>query len=458
MKRILLAFSIVLFCIIYWSCQKNETIIRIPKFQDPFVAPAVAYLKAQINDNNFKALDFGSIQTLKDDGVTTGISIANKNKTNGNFIFIEKIAGKYKGNWVEVENKDSMNTGFLTTTSFDGYFKTQVTFLNGRAIEIVKTDHNLSKTILIKYKKIKALGLSNVASTQIRMRVQSSEANDSNWISLPPVTVTVYKNDAPDILYSTYWMCPTPSYTYSYTPLPQSPDSYNQSSNTQTSESGISNNTFSLNLISGNNPIGDIRDYFKCFTNVACSNNKYKVTVCVDQPTPGTRTAWTLSSNGARSSSFGGNPVNVGHVFLILTEVSPTGTTTRNVGFYPQGNVDPYNPIDKGQLNNNEQHPYNISLTTDVNNSEFYNILNFVSQVNYSNQNYNLNNFNCTTFSIGACSTGDINLPSTIGSWAGGSGNDPGDLGEDIRSMPLQSNMTRNTVDNDHPNLGNCSY
>ena len=50
MKRILLAISALIFCLIYWSCQKNEINISIPKFQDPFVAPAVEYLKAQITD------------------------------------------------------------------------------------------------------------------------------------------------------------------------------------------------------------------------------------------------------------------------------------------------------------------------------------------------------------------------------------------------------------------------
>ncbi|MEO8852800.1 MAG: hypothetical protein ABI359_03420, partial [Ginsengibacter sp.] len=63
MKRILLAFSILLFCLIYWSCQKNENIFTIPKFQDPFIAPALAYLKTQLNDENFEALDLSSIQT-----------------------------------------------------------------------------------------------------------------------------------------------------------------------------------------------------------------------------------------------------------------------------------------------------------------------------------------------------------------------------------------------------------
>ena len=447
MKRILLAFSILLFCLIYWSCQKNENIVTIPKFQDPFIAPALAYLKTQLNDENFEELDLSSIQTIKDSGFTKAISIASKNKGNHQFIFIEKISNEYKGDWVDVENRDSMSTGILTTTSFDSYIKTQVTFLNGRALKIVKTDHNLSTTTLIKYKKDKSLRLPKATSKQIKMRVQSSEgSDDSDAVALPPITVTMVEDYASITLYSTYWMCPTPTFTYSYTPLPQS------------SESDNSNDSYSLNLIIGPNAIGNINDYFKCFTNVSGSINKYDVTVCVDQPTPGTRNAWTFSSYGIHNSSSGANPVNVGHTFLILTEATPTGTITRNVGFYPQNNVNPHSPIDKGQLNNNEQHPYDISLTIDVNNSQFFNILSFISQVGSSNQNYDLNGYNCTTFSIRASLAGDIDLPSTIGRWTGGTGNDPGDLGEDIRSMPLQSNMTRSTTESDHPNLGNCSY
>lgn len=446
MKRILLAFSALLFCLIYWSCQKNETINMVPKFQDPFVAQAVQYLKAQINDENFQALDFGSLQMLKDTGVTTGIFIVNKDKMNRKFIFIEKIAGEYRGNWVEVENKDSANTGILTTTSFDSYLKTQVTFLNGRAIKIVKTAHNLTKTLSIKYNKVNILELTNETSNQIRMSAQSRKPADTNWVTLVDVTVIMPTDASPNILYSIYWLSGTSSSTNSYTTLPQS------------STGGISHNLYSLNLFSGNNPIGDINDYFKCFTNVAGSNNKYKVTICVDQPVVGTRNAWVLSSSGVQNSSSGSNPVNVGHTFLILTEVTPTGTTTRNVGFYPQSNVDPYSPIDKGQLNNNEQHTYNIALTVDINNSQFFNILNFVTQVKSSGQNYDLNNYNCTSFGIRACLDGDIYLPSTIGSWTGGSGNNPGDLGEDIRAMSLQSNMTRTTTERDHPNQGNCHY
>lgn len=448
MTRKLLAFSALLFCLIYWSCQKNEPIFTQPKFQDPIVTGAIDYLKTEITEENFKNLDFSSIQTLKDSGATKGISISSKNKADHKFVFIQKTGGGYIGNWVEVENRDSLTTGILTTTSFDGYLKTQVTFLNGAALKIIKTDHGETTTTLIRYKKDKALrSSSNETSNKITMRVQSSEAtDDENWVSLPPVTVIANLNYSPVIMYSIYWISPTPTFIYSYTPLPQS------------SGSGGSNNSYSLNLLSGHSAIGDIQDYFKCFTNVAGSSNKYRVTICVDQPNPGTRTAWNLSSTGVGGSSSGANPVNVGHTFLILTEETPTGTITRNVGFYPQDYVSPASPVDKGVLNNNEQHLYNIALTVDVNSSQFFNVQNFISQVKSSGQNYDLDNYNCTSFGIKALMAGDVYLNSTIGSWPGGSGNNPGDLGEDIRTMTLNSNMIRSTMQYSHPNEGNCYY
>ncbi|MEO9210147.1 MAG: hypothetical protein ABI208_03565, partial [Ginsengibacter sp.] len=347
-----------------------------------------------------------------------------------------------------VENRDSLTTGILTTTSFDNYLKTQVTFLNGEVLKITKTDHGVKTTTLVKHKKGKALRLSsNETSNQIRMRVQGSEdTDDKDWVSLPPVTVTANQNYSPVILYSIYWLCPTPSPTYSYTTLPYS------------SGSRTSSSSYSMNLFSGHNPIREIQDYFKCFTNFAGSSHKYKVKICIDQPTPGTRSTWNLSSSGAQNSSSGSNLVNVGHAFLILTEVAPTGTITRNVGFYPQNSVTPYTPKDKGELNNDEQHPYNISLTIDVNSGQFFNILNYILKVKSSGQNYDLDNYNCTSFGIRALLAGQVYLPSTIGTWPGGSGNNPGDLGEDIWSMPLKPNMTRSTVQHYHPNEGRCYY
>ena len=70
-------------------------------------------------------------------------------------------------------------------------------------------------------------------------------------------------------------------------------------------------------VTSGHNTIGNIHDYNKCFDNIAGSSRHYTVTVCVDQPIPGSRDAWGLMGAG---SSAAGNLINVGHTFLVISE------------------------------------------------------------------------------------------------------------------------------------------
>jgi hypothetical protein len=209
-------------------------------------------------------------------------------------------------------------------------------------------------------------------------------------------------------------------------------------------------------ILNGDNLIGNIKDYNKCFTNVGGNDHLYQVTICVAQPKPGTREAWGLSGSGASGSSSGSNPVNVGHAFLIFSETTMAGTITRNVGLYPQNIVNPYYPSAQAQLNNDANHSYNISLTVIVTNGQFFNMLNYVDQANNPGYQYNMNSNNCTTFGLQTLRAGNVYLPSTFGSWANGSGNDPGDLGEDIRSMYLSPGMTRNINQNAHPNVGTC--
>jgi hypothetical protein len=204
------------------------------------------------------------------------------------------------------------------------------------------------------------------------------------------------------------------------------------------------------------NQIGNYPDYIKCFTNVGGSDHTYTVTLAVEQPSPGTRTPWVSSGNGSSGSSASGNPVSAGHTFLILTETTANGTTTRNVGFYPQGVISPLYPSDQGVLNNDQATGYNISLTITMTNAQFFTILNFLGQGNNTGYLYNLNSNNCTTFALNALASAGINIATTKGTWLDGTGDDPGDLGEDIRDMQLPANTTRNTLGNPHPNLGSC--
>ena len=206
-------------------------------------------------------------------------------------------------------------------------------------------------------------------------------------------------------------------------------------------------------------PIANIASYFNCFTNGGSPDHTYSVEVCVDQPDPGTRDPWGLTPGGSSGSSAADNAINSGHTFLVLTENDQGNITTRNVGFYPSGIVVPAGAeaSSQGMLNNDQSHGYNVSLTITVNSTQFFNMLNYVSLGNNPGYYYNLNTNNCTTFVINAAAAGGISLPSTQGSWPGGSGNDPGDLGQDIMGMTLSPGMARNSVSNPHPNTGTCN-
>lgn len=202
-------------------------------------------------------------------------------------------------------------------------------------------------------------------------------------------------------------------------------------------------------ILNGDNVISNIGDYLKCFDNIPGNDHQYQVILCVAQPKPGWREPWGVVGSGSSSS----NPVFVGHTFLVLTEKTPNKTVTRNIGFYPQESVWPYGPAAPGRYNNDANQSYNISLTINMNNSEFTSLINSISQ---DAGTYNLNDRNCTTFALNALNAAGYVLPRTKGTWQGGSGLNPGDLGEDIRGLSLSPNMTRSTVYDNHPNTGDC--
>lgn len=201
-------------------------------------------------------------------------------------------------------------------------------------------------------------------------------------------------------------------------------------------------------------PIGNIVDYLKCFDNNPSSDHKYSISICVAQPNPDTRDTWAFRSPGQAVEA--GNPVLVGHTFIVLTEETPSKTTVRNVGLYPANFVAPTSPATQGVLGNDEQHEYNISLTVSVNSSNFTNAVNYISQGYQRSFTYDLNTNNCTTFASNVMAAANVILPRTFGTWTNGSGMNPGDMGEDIRTLSLSSNMVRSTVGNNHPNTGNC--
>ncbi len=205
-----------------------------------------------------------------------------------------------------------------------------------------------------------------------------------------------------------------------------------------------------LAVESGNSPIENIKQYLNCFTTGNAANT-YSVQVCVSQPIPGTRGTWSVKD--PINAAVDKNPVLVGHTFLCLTQSGATHIT-RNVGFYPSSTVFPGNPSSQGMLNNDEVNDYNISLTVGLSSNQFAAVLSYIQRM--ENITYNLNYYNCTDFVVDAMKAAGISLPRTYGNWPGGSGLNPGDLGEDIRMMPLSANMVRSSEMSPHLNKGNC--
>lgn len=211
--------------------------------------------------------------------------------------------------------------------------------------------------------------------------------------------------------------------------------------------SNISPTNFIIN--SGDDKISDISNYNKCFRNK--KGNKYQVSIYVQQPIPGTRATWRVLDGVGMTKQK--SPVFVGHTFISIKQSSNSDSIIRNLGFYPSTAVDPLSPTTSGELNNDQNRRYDISLSIDIPFEQFEKIVAYLNNLSLS---YNLNSFNCTTFAIEALAKAGINLPRTEGSWPNGGGLNPGDLGEDIKSMKLSSNMSRTIIASTHKNAGSC--
>lgn len=438
-----LLFAAICFCFINVACRKNDSAKFIAHYQNPVKQKAVDYIKTQLSSEDLDKLDLSSIQSFKMNDTLTMLEVFMRDTSATQRIFLNYDQKDFTGNWVDFNYKGSFQNGVIRTWSFDDQVTHEVSFINGKVKKLIVQDHGHTRITVVRHPKTNIPGSDKVVTTQVSQAVEVTEIPDDGGGTLPPVTVVGYINNTANVLhqlYAMYYLNYTPSVMYSYSTTPPS--------------SGISPaGGVTINGFSGPNVIGNIGDYNNCFDNVPGADHKYTITICVDQPSAASRSAWGYSQAGSSGSASGGNPVDVGHTFLILKEVAPQKTITRNVGFYPVGNVSPLDPTDAGQLNNNEAHYYDVALTVTVTSSQFTNAINYIN--NFSAL-YDLNDNNCTSFALGAMAAAGINISTTSGSWPGGGGKDPGDLGEDIRTMTLSSNMARSSKYTAHPNVGSC--
>ncbi|TDX01471.1 hypothetical protein [Dinghuibacter silviterrae] len=212
--------------------------------------------------------------------------------------------------------------------------------------------------------------------------------------------------------------------------------------------------------ISPSIPITNFQSYTQCFDNSGVS---YYVTLWCDQPIPGTSASYSLW--GAAGSGSSGQTVNVGHTFLSFDEYGGVNgeQITRYMGYYPSGFAWPGSPIKPGTLGDDEQHSTKVALQFHVTQTQFYQILNYMG--NAYNTTYNLSSNNCTTYALNGLQAGGINITTQQGTWPGGGGYDPGDLGATMLGPnPYGTNVTGGNVTRftnmtiAGSNFGSCDY
>lgn len=180
-----------------------------------------------------------------------------------------------------------------------------------------------------------------------------------------------------------------------------------------------------------------------CFEDCSGTGTQ-SVTICVDQPNPGTTDPYSYGDNsGSSGSSKGKSNVDVGHTFLVLEQNINGNTHIAVLGFYPDNGVSPTSPEVAGIFHDDSDHHYDVSVTYSLSCSDFEDLISFINLQLFTVPNYNLNSYNCTDFGISSLNDLGLNVPDTFGSWPLGGGSNPGALGEDLRNITLDPTMSR---------------
>lgn len=190
-----------------------------------------------------------------------------------------------------------------------------------------------------------------------------------------------------------------------------------------------------IDLLGPNVVINNINDYLKCFN----LSQSAQLTIYVNQPVPNSPTAYTLGGD-------------VGHTFIAIQQ----GGIRRVFGFWPETSVQPgIFPSDPAVFGNDQNHYFDVAISKPIDSSQLLDIIGY--SIN-APRTYNLDTYNCTDFAINIGKLGGLNLSDSYGTWPGGGGSNPGQLGQNIRTMVLPSNVFRQTTStNSASNNGTCN-
>jgi hypothetical protein len=365
--KILLFLSLA---VLYFACQKHNDFFTRPSFQSGFVDSAVDYLQSQVSIKDFQDVDLENPQIFKEGSNTVAVSFALKNETTRSIIIGKDTAQRFLGNWIVNAKMGSERDGILKTESFNGKEKSEVTYVNGLVVKLVRSNDGKISTSKFSYSTKNSLYPEGRVSYNVEMGLEGD--GEEHW--LPDVVVTGYINNSQTHYYSWYWA------------FNQNPVYINTYSTTAPSNGG-GGTAFTIDAELNNEPNTSISQMFNCFGNVSSTGATYTVMLCADVPINGSPTS---SANVFGSSA--------GHTFLTVTKQNGSSKVTRSFGFYPGSNVS--TPVSVPSIMKDDYgHEYNASITMTINATQFVQLQQKATA--YSSNQYNVCTYNCTSYALG---------------------------------------------------------
>lgn len=183
------------------------------------------------------------------------------------------------------------------------------------------------------------------------------------------------------------------------------------------------------------NPIEDMAAFLECFDPAQGA----EFTIYADQPIEDSQWPYTLS------------PPTAGHAFVSITQNGNTAV----FGFYPQSTILGV-ILSNGAIGNNQNTPFDVSYTTDIEAAEVAAIINYASEIPSF---YNVNLFNCTDYAIHIGNLAGLDLPGCYSPWyPGGGGSAPSVLGQHLRHKQTSGTDSSNTDESNSPSQSsNCN-
>ncbi len=189
--------------------------------------------------------------------------------------------------------------------------------------------------------------------------------------------------------------------------------------------------TWNRYVYGGNNPLKFIDP----------DGKEKQLVVYVQQPVPGSRTVSTQAGT------------NYGHAFIGLKD-TVSGVEHR-IGFYPKSKWDLLGDRSAsvpGTLKNDDKSDWTVKKTYTLSDDQFKALAGDINKQLANPEQYNMQTNNCATWVVNEAGAVGINLPQTPGKQDGGTGQDPGDLGQDLRERG-----TGAAVNPDHDPVGSGS-